>query len=516
MHVSQSTPASAARPQHRRWWFRWAAILLGLSPFLILEAALRSMGLPHMPAASAPLVELQHFHPLFELDATGCRMQIAAERLTLFSPASFALNKPVGSLRVFALGGSTTQGEPYGPQTAFPMYLQFNLQAAIDSSVASQQETSPSRSNTRSLPNAQWRSAEVVNCGGLSYASYRVLHILREVLQYQPDLIVIYTGHNEYLEYRENANAAENWGGSIVRWLSRLHTVQLARNLAGQTSAPNAKPTSPTELAAEVDALLDYRGGLESYQRDAPWLDTIPKQFRDNLEQIIVACQSAGVPLLLMRPVSNLRDCPPFKFELDANLPQAQQQLFEQHWQAARSAQSTQQSSAKVIAHLTAALAIDPKHAGVLYWMGQQQWSQADYPAAHSHLIQARDADVCPLRAPTYIANTVTALAANYQIPLLDAEQLFSDRSEQGVVGQLWLLDHVHPHVSGHQLLGKELAKLCIAQQIVAPPRDDWEERSQALISQHMNSLGEVYFHRGQQRLEGLIRWTQGRANKTR
>ncbi len=43
---------------------------------------------------------------------------------------------------------------------------------------------------------------EVINVGGISYASYRIAAILDEVLQHEPDLVVIYMGHNEFLEAR--------------------------------------------------------------------------------------------------------------------------------------------------------------------------------------------------------------------------------------------------------------------------------------------------------------------------
>ena len=42
----------------------------------------------------------------------------------------------------------------------------------------------------------------MINCGGVSYASYRLGPILDEVLGYEPDLIMLYTGHNEFLEAR--------------------------------------------------------------------------------------------------------------------------------------------------------------------------------------------------------------------------------------------------------------------------------------------------------------------------
>ena len=75
-------------------------------------------------------------------------------------------------------------GRPYTVETAFSSWLQLFLQYAD--------------------PSKKW---EVVNCGGVSYASYRLVPILEEVLEnYTPDLVILYTGQNEFLEDRTYAH----------------------------------------------------------------------------------------------------------------------------------------------------------------------------------------------------------------------------------------------------------------------------------------------------------------------
>lgn len=149
-------PANLLPP--KKLWLLWLAmVLLALSPFLALEGVLRLLPWPRFPPAADPFVDLHNLRPLFQLDTDSGRMAISPERFNLFRPATFALHKPADTFRVFALGGSTTQGEPYSTETAFPQWLQLDLQAAVPD-----------------------RQVEVINCGGLSYASYRVLAILRE------------------------------------------------------------------------------------------------------------------------------------------------------------------------------------------------------------------------------------------------------------------------------------------------------------------------------------------------
>ncbi len=484
----------AASPKARSGWRnRLLAVLLGFSPFVLLELILQLLGLPTTRPPADPFVDLHNLRPLFTLNADAGKLEISPERLQLFRPATFDLNKPSRTFRVFALGGSTTQGEPYSTETAFPAWLQLNLQAASGDQVA----------------------VEVVNCGGLSYASYRVLAILREVLTYDPDLIVVYTGHNEYLEQR--TYAGYQTPTLVNRTLSRLftlRTVQLARKLTGQTGELRSSEVQQrTELQTEVDALLDYQGGLADYHRGDAWFEPVAAHFRWNLEQMVESCRRADTPLLLVRPVSNLLDCPPMKFETDPKLAAAERETFEQHWELAR---DPALPSADARQHLQAALTIDPLHAGANYLQGLRQFDERDFDAALASFQQAKDNDVCPLRATTAITQTVTDVARAHRIPLLDAEVLFAARSEHGIVGNRWLVDHVHPNLDGHQLIGEELAGLCFEHALFARPTDGWEARRTELYASHLSTLSEAYFQRGKQRLEGLLLWTQGRAKKVR
>ena len=126
-----------------------------------------------------PFVGFRGSRPLFVRRDDQDRYVLDPDRETFFRPESFAAHKGAREFRIFCLGGSTVQGRPYAIETSFTTWLELSLQAAA--------------------PDRQW---EVVNCGGVSYASYRLAPILSEILNYQPDLIIVYTGHNEFLEER--------------------------------------------------------------------------------------------------------------------------------------------------------------------------------------------------------------------------------------------------------------------------------------------------------------------------
>ena len=198
--LPENAPRSDPIPASSRLWsrrrhvlFRIGAICLGLSPLLVLEGVCRIGGWGTPEDVGDPFVGFSDVRPLFVLDED--RYEIPASRQTYFRPDGFAATKPSAEFRIFCLGGSTVQGRPYSIETSFTTWLELSLQAAD--------------------PSRRW---EVVNCGGVSYASYRLVPIMQEVINYDPDLFIVYTGHNEFLEDRTYAHIKHR-----PAWLKAAH-----------------------------------------------------------------------------------------------------------------------------------------------------------------------------------------------------------------------------------------------------------------------------------------------------
>ena len=178
-HTEDVATGSGESSRLRYFGFRVSAVLLGLLLLPVVELVLGLLGWGDPQQAYDPFVGFRSTRPLFVRNDEKSCYETAANRLKFFRPESFSASKSPTEFRVFCLGGSTVQGRPFKIETSFTTWLEISLQAAD--------------------PSRQW---QVVNCGGISYASYRLVPILREVLDYQPDLVVLYTGHNEFLEDR--------------------------------------------------------------------------------------------------------------------------------------------------------------------------------------------------------------------------------------------------------------------------------------------------------------------------
>jgi len=486
MGVQQSNEGT---DRARYWFLRACLMLLGVSPLLVLECFLRMFG-PLPSVAYDPFLDYSRVTPLFKLD-TDNHYRIPEERFRLFSPAQFPANKSAGTRRIFCVGGSTTQGEPYRPETAFPRWMEINLGLAA--------------------PSYQW---EVINCGGLSYASYRMLPIVDEVLGYEPDLIIVDCGHNEFLESRE-LSGWKQAPSILVQTLSVLRQSRLIQTIRDRFLSHTFTTTGEacqTPLAKEVEALLDDRGGLERYRRADLDAAAVVASMGWNVTAMVEACQRRDVPMILLVPTANVRDCPPFKVELSPSLGESERAQLTKLWdEKHRHGQTSEETRHQ----LELVLQFDPEHAGALYVLGKIDLEAERFEAARANLLKARDYDVCPLRATSAIQATIRDVAAGYDVWALDIDALIGSHSDQGLVGDRWLIDHVHPRVEGHQMIGERLTEILVDHQWIAVEQDDWKQRRPIDYAKHLETLGEAYFARATQRLEGLKLWTQGRARKT-
>ena len=146
--------------------------------FTLLECILVVCRLDPVIRQDDPFIGFASSIPLYvnDVDSPSSGMLITApNRRTHFNIQRFPRKKPANTFRIFCLGGSTTYGRPFDDVTSFPGWLREMLPVAD--------------------PNRSW---EVINAGGVSYASYRIAAVVEELVHYQPDLFVIYTGHNEF------------------------------------------------------------------------------------------------------------------------------------------------------------------------------------------------------------------------------------------------------------------------------------------------------------------------------
>ena len=457
-------------------------MFLALVPFLALELVLVTLDVANPSSADDPLSGFSQSGRLFELDQRDEVYRTATARGLFFGDQEFAAEKPEDGFRVFCLGGSTVRGRPFTTESSFTRWLDLEL-----------------------ADRSEGRTIEAVNCGGLSYASYRLRPIVAEVLRYRPDLIVVATGHNEFLEDRSYRGLKDR--NAAVAWLEdramSLRTVTLCRRWL-QSDEPEKQSEGPEE----VQARLDEQRGFASYFRDAAWQDEVVNQYVESLNAMIAACRRAEVPLVLVRLGSNLRDCPPFKSEHRDGITPGELAT----WQAAMDVGVVATDERRLDQALVAfreAEEIDDQFALVAWRIARTLDRLGRSEEAATAYRRARDLDVCPLRMISRLDKSLQRVASQSGTPLVDAAGAIEADSDDGLPGSDWYVDHVHPTLRGHQRIAELLVEEI--------GRGGWLELSAAATAarvrlnrrRHFRRLGPVFFSNGSRRVEWLENWAR-------
>ena len=184
------------------------------------------------------------------------------------------------TFRIFLFGGSNTQG--------FPAVRLERVLELIDPS----------------------RDYEVVNLGREGYGSGRVAILLEQSLAYEPDLCVVYSGHNEFIEagFRQDVEAArDDLAGRLQPVLAELRSFRaLERVATGQVSSGTEEGKSEERPPPE-----DWVGEYEKFAEQT-YAETLARLelYRENLTAMDRACREAGVRILFSTIVTNHFDRP--------------------------------------------------------------------------------------------------------------------------------------------------------------------------------------------------------------
>ncbi len=489
-------PTKKNRNRKATFFQRFTLVLLGLSLLVVLELVLRLFGLGDSPVPEDPFVGFSGHHPVFETyraEDGSLQARIVREKLKWFNEQQFPVSKASGTFRIFTLGGSTAYGRPYGTRTSFSGWLEEILKEAAEPA----------------------RHFEVINAGAISYASYRVVLVLKEILACQPDLVIIYTGHNEFLESRtyQHLLAQPSAWLRILESLYRLRIYSLLESAAGKIRAESSvgedsRPRSGGGiLSPEVETLLDRSAGLDFYQRDSVYARGVFDHFRFNIGRMIRLCRQAGVPVLFFRPVDNLKDFSPFKSVPSVELGSADRLRLARLVNTSRILLAEGRAG-EGLGTLKKAVRLEPLYAEAWFYLGRALLATGDTARARQAFLQARELDVCPLRAQEPIHRILeeeTAAGVN----LLDLPALFASHSPGGIIGAEMLIDHIHPLPEYHLLIAREIAGWMEEQGFLKQGSLPGEDEIQALYNRVMASLSDEYMSRGVLNLAKVMVWAK-------
>lgn len=436
-------------PERRRL-FTGIMIAFPLFLFGFVEGGLRIMGYgPDLSLFITENLNGREYHIMNP--AVKNRYFTRVAFLPSTSPDYFVVPKPAGTFRIFCLGGSTTVGFPYWYNASFSSFLADRLH--------------------RTFPD---RQIEVINLGMTATNSYTALDMAREIVDYEPDCVIVYDGHNEFYGALGVASR-ESMGGS--RWLSRLslrlihlRTFVALRDgyaLLGKLFAgddPSSRGTMMEKLARGryiPTGSPMYTAGLEI--------------FRANMSEMRDICVARHLPLIFGTQVSNLRGLPPFISTDPSALPPSVQLQFHAAFNAGQTAMMTGAFDS-ALADFRTAIALLPHHAESWYRLGRCLDTLGRRDEARQAYRNARDHDELRFRTSSDFNEAIMAMDDGNTTTSVDMERIFASQSPDSLIGYGLILEHLHPSSYGQFLLARGYAEAMRARGIIAPP-DEWARR---------------------------------------
>jgi tetratricopeptide (TPR) repeat protein len=364
---------------------------------------------------------------MYAINRSVARRYFAQAGTVIPEPAddAFEIQKPPGTKRIFCLGESTMAGFPYDFNATAPSLLGDLLQ--------------------QQLPGTHF---EIVNLGLSAVGSTIVREFVDEILDYDPDLLILYVGHNEFYG-AFGVGSTVSGGGS---WLTRAGLYALKSKtylFFRDIYVWIARTISPLPRKNEA-TLMGQVVGNQQIPFHSALYDRARSIYSDNLAAITRTARSHGVPVLFSTLVSNLRTQPPFVPLADSSRSAEWQRLMAEGDRLRRA-----ELPDSAFAKFRTACRVDSMNASGWFAFAQAAYTRGKYPEALAAFEHARDLDALRFRMSSEFQDDLIEWCRSEGVPLARVDSAFSACSAGGIVGNELVLEHLHPNLHGYLLMAK-------------------------------------------------------------
>ena len=363
----------------------------------------------------------------------------------------FPVQKSPNTFRIFFLGGSTTAGFPFELNARVSSLLEDRLQALFPE-----------------------KNIEVVNFGISAVNSYTVLDFMPELVHYQPDLFLIYMGHNEFYGAL-GVGSTEYLGRSravIKTYLKLKHfkTFLLLRDVISRFQRYLHK--APRGSSGETLMANVVRKKAIPY--DSPDYLTARDNFRANLKEILQIAKKHKIPVLTSTLVCNLKDLKPFISRFYPELKEAHKRQWVRAYNAGNSLLKTG-DSLDAFGEFAKAYKTDSSYADCAFQMGQALLKQNLNKKARYYFRRAADLDELRFRASEEFNRIIEQISLRKGVPCVRMDSVFDANSPHKIAGKELIFEHLHPNFKGYFLMAKAFSQQLRKNNFIAPA-SEWKK----------------------------------------
>ncbi len=353
----------------------------------------------------------------------------------------FLETKPEDGIRIVVQGASTAAGFPFGRAASPGAMLRQRLQ--------------------RGFPE---RTVEVIDTAIPAVNSFALLNFADEIVDIEPDAVVIYVGHNEFLGIL-GVGSALGTGLSpelnrLVLDLRRFNLVEAGFQVYGAAAAASRKGTG---------TLMEQMAGQKEIPYGSQWFAEGHRQFRENLTLLLETYRRHRIPVFIGTLASNEKDQPPF-------IPTDLTMSVATPWNDARrsfvAAMATGDGGAATM-EASQLVKLAPENAMSWYLQGKAELLKDRSAEARHAFLKAKDLDQLRFRAPESFNDIVRSAALENDATLVDVQQALALASPDRVIGGETMLDHLHPDVEGYFLMADAFFNALVGSGSLGEPSGD-------------------------------------------
>ncbi len=392
-------------------------VILPIALLAIAESCLRiiGVGFPNELFIKEKIGNREVYRANFRAGFKFFPAQLARKPL----PEIFDVKKASSTFRIFILGESAARGEQLA-DFSFGRILETVLNKALTN-----------------------KKIEVINTGIPAINSWVINEFSKEIMNLEPDLLIFYGGHNEFVGPYGPASAfnrnSTRLSTKIGIMASNLKLVQWLKSLlSDRVSVKSWK-------------------GLEMFINNSiepmdPVIKMCAENYKQNMSEIFKRAQKNKVPVISCLTPSKFLDWPPFiskKTEFDDSLIKT---LLEKWEECSKS--NDYSTLLKELENLNAR---NPYRADINYLYGLCLLKFNKVVEAKTNLFKARDNDCFKVRADSTLNAALKSASEDSEVVLLDLVSEFDKPNENSINSLSLFYDHVHLNEHGHYLVAKNI-----------------------------------------------------------
>lgn len=341
----------------------------------------------------------------------------------------FLAKKNPGSLRGFVLGGSTAQGYPYNSNQSFSAFLQRSLNDGFN-------RLQNNAANSLQINVANRLQVEIVNMGYSAMSSYYVADAAKKILKYEPDFLLIYSGHNEYYGTIGAMSGKSHKSRKIYLTLKEFRLFQLFDKLINFR-----------KVSSGANTLMDKQFAGAAYAQDEKKDADAARNFIDNINEVATLYGKKNIPVIIFEPVSNLFDMPPFAGKDDERF----RELIEKSLAALENDDEKETEQCRKLAKNY------QDNANLAYLEAVYQVREGR--DSYFQLVKAKDGDVIPFRTRSRLTSELEKYCSasnNRSLFYIPTSKLMRD---EGILPDNdFFSDHLHFSIEGNRWIAFQAA----------------------------------------------------------